>query len=98
MINMKPSKEEWINKVTDSIAHINRAEAPAFLFTRVEEQLNKRSEMFLHWPIISFSLAGLALLFVLNIVLLKDASYRKIDNGSYQSTTYSLNRTDYNLY
>ncbi len=98
MTNMKPSKEEWINKVADSIAHINRAEAPAFLFTRIEEQLNKRNEMFLHWPVISFSLAGLALLFTLNIVLLKEASYRKIDNSSYQSTIYSLTGTDYNLY
>lgn len=95
---MNPNKEYWIAEVITNAGKIKRAEAPPFLFTRIEERINKRVIEFVQWPTISFSLAGLAILLVLNLALLRQIPSKSNEKGSISSSGYSLASADYNIY
>ncbi|MFN8322672.1 MAG: hypothetical protein U0T74_08455 [Chitinophagales bacterium] len=95
---MTPNKEYWITEVITCAGKIKRAGAPPFLFTRIEERINKRVIELVRWPTISFILAGLALLLVLNLTILIQFHSKNVETESPSSSSYSLTTTDYNIY
>ena len=56
-------KEEWINEVLNSAKGIQKAEAPAFLFEKIVNKIekNKQSET---KPLVKWALAACALIFI----------------------------------
>ncbi len=88
---MSLQKELWLNEVMGTAEKLNRAEAPPFLFTRIEQSVKAADTIPFKKAGIVF--AGFAVLAIVNCTILLNMNTNNT-NGS--SNTYST--IQYNLY
>lgn len=95
-------KEYWKDEVMNSLHGIRRAEPNPFLFTRIEERVKSPSsflsDRIIPLPKLSFAFAGIVLLFVLNVLILKNSVKEMGVNEKHSPQSYSMNNINYQLY
>lgn len=95
-MSMEPRlhKEEQIEKTLASIDRISRADAPPFFYTRLQAQLDKKTETATPFWMIgkrpALSLATLSLLLILNIAAIRSYLHSTKEKTNTQQSTNGI--------
>lgn len=95
---MEESKEIWVERALRSVDGIQLAEAPPFLYTRIETRVKDPSIKYdtqISLPKVSLAFAVLLLLFAGNVYLIKQSVLAS--SGS-SISSYGQLDTHYNIY
>lgn len=95
---MNTEVEKWQEEVMQSLSGLQRAEAPPFLFTRIEARLRNAQQVSM--PVLRWAMVSACVLVTLNVAVLLSASTETIatEQQTKSSSIYGEGGVNYQLY
>ncbi len=89
------NQQQWIDTVMATATQMRKADAPPFLFTRIEQAISNKQTEVISFGKMGVALAGVLLLLSMNLWILSN----KTDNMQYNHEVMeSYSAMNYNLY
>lgn len=98
---MNTKREHWVQEVEKSLEGIERAEAPPFLFTRIEARLQatRQSVLTVSVPVLRWAVVSACVLVTLNVaVLLNSNATTETTAVGESGSIYAEGGVNYQLY
>lgn len=89
------NQQKWIEDVMATASQMRQADAPLFLFTRIEQAIQNKAAEVISFEKMGMALAGVLLLLSVNLWILSNNTKNMQNN---QEAVESYSAMNYNLY